>query len=72
MSSKNLTNMFSSMIYCLRRLRLRDEGVHGMKGTVWRKDKLAPKLWLEKLQLSTRTMVNDGTDLKEKRPLSPR
>jgi hypothetical protein len=43
-----------------------------MKGTVWRKDKLAPKLWLEKLRLSTRTMVNDGTDLKEKRPLSPR
>ena len=39
---------------------------------VWRKDELAPKLWLEKLRLSTRTMVEDETDLKGKRLLSPR
>jgi hypothetical protein len=38
----------------------------------WRKDKLAPKLWLKKLRFSTRTMVKDETDLKEKRLLSPR
>jgi hypothetical protein len=64
--------MFSIMIYYLRRLRLRDVVVHGMKGTVWRKDELAPKLWLEKLRLSKSTMVKDGTDLNEKGPLSPR
>ena len=38
---------------------------------VWRKDELAPKLWLEKLRLSTRMIVKDETDLKEKRLLSP-
>ena len=42
------------------------------EGVVWRKDKLAPKLWLKKLRLSTRTMVKDETDIKEKRLLSPR
>jgi hypothetical protein len=42
------------------------------EGAVWRKDKLAPKLWLKKLRLSTRTMVKDITDLKKKRLLSPR
>jgi hypothetical protein len=43
-----------------------------MKGVIWRKDELAPKLWLKKLRLSTMTMVKDETDLKEKRLLSPR
>jgi hypothetical protein len=43
-----------------------------MKGAVWRKDEPAPKLWLEKLWLSTRTVVEDETDLKGKRLLSPR
>jgi hypothetical protein len=28
---KNTTNMFSSIVYCHRKLRLKDEGVHGMK-----------------------------------------
>jgi hypothetical protein len=70
--SKNITNMFSSIIYCLRKLRLWDEGVHGMKGAIWRKDELAPKLWKEKLRPSTRTVVENETDLKGKRLLSPR
>jgi hypothetical protein len=43
-----------------------------MKGAIWRKDELAPKLWLKKLRLSTITMVKDETDLKEKRLLSTR
>jgi hypothetical protein len=43
-----------------------------MKGAVWRKDEPAPKPWLEKLRLSTRTVVEDETDLKGKRLLSPR
>jgi hypothetical protein len=36
------------------------------------KDEPAPKLWLEKLRLNTRTVVEDETDLKGKRLLSPR
>jgi hypothetical protein len=36
------------------------------------KDKLALKLWLKKLRLSTLTMVKGETDLKGKRLLSPR
>jgi hypothetical protein len=28
---KNMTNMFSSIVYCHRKLRVYDEGVHGMK-----------------------------------------
>jgi hypothetical protein len=43
-----------------------------MKGAVWRKDELAPKLWLDKLRLSTRTVVKDETNLKGKRLPSPR
>jgi hypothetical protein len=43
-----------------------------MKGVIWKKDELAPKLWMEKLRLSTRTMVENETDLKGKRLLSPR
>jgi hypothetical protein len=46
--------------------------VHGMKGATWKKDEPAPKLWMEKLQLSTRMVVEDEIDLKGKRLLSPR
>jgi hypothetical protein len=73
---KKLTNMFSSITYCLRKLCLWDEGVHDMKGAEaisWSlEDGLAPKLWLEKLRLTTRTMVEDETNLKGKRLFSPR
>jgi hypothetical protein len=63
---KNTTNMLSSIIYYHRKLRLQDEGVHGMKSVIRKKDESAPKLWLEKLRLSTRTVVENETDLKEK------
>jgi hypothetical protein len=43
-----------------------------MKGATWKKDEPAPKLWMEKLQLSTRMVVEDEIDLKGKRLLSPR
>ena len=43
-----------------------------MKGAVWKKDEPTPKLWMEKLRLSTRMVVEDETDLKGKRLLSPR
>jgi hypothetical protein len=43
-----------------------------MKGAVWKKDEPAPKLRMEKLRLSTRTMVEYETDLKGKRLLSLR
>jgi hypothetical protein len=43
-----------------------------MKGTVWKKDEPAPKLWMKKLRLSTRTVVENETDLKGKRLLSSR
>jgi hypothetical protein len=43
-----------------------------MKGAIGKKDEPASKLWLEKLRLSTRTVVEDETDLKGKRLLSPR
>jgi hypothetical protein len=43
-----------------------------MKGAISKKDEPASKLWLEKLRLSTRAMVEDETDLKGKRLLSPR
>jgi hypothetical protein len=43
-----------------------------MKSVIRKKDELTSKLWLEKLQLNTRMMMKDETDLKEKRPLSPR
>jgi hypothetical protein len=42
------------------------------EGAVWTKDKLAPKLWLKELRLSTLTMVKGDTDLKGKRLLSRR
>jgi hypothetical protein len=43
-----------------------------MKSVIGKKDEPTPKLWLEKLRLSTRTVVENETDLKEKRLLSPR
>jgi hypothetical protein len=43
-----------------------------MKGAIWEKGELAPKVWMEKLRLGTRTMVENEIDLKEKRQLSPR
>jgi hypothetical protein len=42
-----------------------------MKGTIWEKGEPAPQLWLEKLRLGTRTVMENETDLKEKRLLSP-
>jgi hypothetical protein len=42
-----------------------------MKSMIWKKDEPTPKLWLEKLRLSTRTVVEDETDLKGKRLFSP-
>jgi hypothetical protein len=42
-----------------------------MKGAIWKKDEPAPKLWMEKLRLSTRTVMENETDLKGKRLLSP-
>jgi hypothetical protein len=43
-----------------------------MKGVIWKKDELAPKLWVEKLRLSTRSVMENETDLRRKRLLSPR
>ena len=43
-----------------------------MKSVIGKKDEPTPKLWLEKLRLSTRTVVEDKTDLKGKRLLNPR
>jgi hypothetical protein len=37
-----------------------------MKGTIWKKDELVLKLWLEKLRLNARMMMKDETDLKGK------
>jgi hypothetical protein len=42
-----------------------------MKSMIGKKDEPTPKLWLEKLRLNTRTVVENETDLKEKRLLSP-
>jgi hypothetical protein len=38
-----------------------------MQSVIGNKDESAPKLWPEKLRLSTRTVVENETDLKEKR-----
>jgi hypothetical protein len=43
-----------------------------MKDAIWKKDVRAPKLWMEKLWLSTRSVVENETNLKEKRLLSSR
>jgi hypothetical protein len=64
--------MLSSIIYCHAKLQLWDEGVHDMKCTIWKKDEPVPKLWMKKLRLSTRTVMENETDLKEKRLFSPR
>jgi hypothetical protein len=42
-----------------------------MKGAIWKKDEPVLKLWMEKLRLSTRMVVENETDLKEKRLFSP-
>jgi hypothetical protein len=43
-----------------------------VKGMIWKKDGLVPKLWTEKLRLSVKTTMEKETDLKGKRLLSPR
>jgi hypothetical protein len=43
-----------------------------MKGATWKKDGHVPKLWTEKLRFSVKTMMENETDLKGKRQLSPR
>jgi hypothetical protein len=43
-----------------------------MKGAIWKKDEPVLKLWMEKLRLSTRMEMENETDLKGKRLLSPR
>jgi hypothetical protein len=67
-----MTNMSSNIVYCHRRLWLSDEGVHSMKGATWKNDEPVPKLCTEKLRLSVKTTMENETDLKGKRQLSPR
>jgi hypothetical protein len=43
-----------------------------MKGAVWKKDESVLKLWMMKLRLSAKTVMENETDLKGKRLLSPR
>jgi hypothetical protein len=43
-----------------------------MKGAVWEKDEAVPKLRMKKLRLSTRTAMENGTDLKGNILPSPR
>jgi hypothetical protein len=43
-----------------------------MKGAVWKKDESVPKLWVENLRLSAKTVMENETDLRGKRLLSPR
>jgi hypothetical protein len=43
-----------------------------MKGAILEKDESVPKLWMEKLRLSAKTVMENETDLKGKRLLSPR
>jgi hypothetical protein len=38
-----------------------------MKSVIGKKDESTPKLWLEKLRLSTRTVVENETDLKREK-----
>jgi hypothetical protein len=46
--------------------------VHDIKGTIWEKDESIPKLRMTKLRLSTRAMMENGTDLKGNILPSPR
>ena len=46
--------------------------MHGMKGAVWEKDELVPKLRMKKLRLSTRAVMENGTNLKGNILPSPR
>jgi hypothetical protein len=71
-SSKTRLTCFPSIIYCYRNLGLWDEGARGMKGAVWKKDESILKLWMKKLRLSAKTVIENETDLKGKRLLSPR
>jgi hypothetical protein len=43
-----------------------------MKGAIWKKNEPVPKLWMEKLRLSTKTVMENETNLKGKRLFSPR
>jgi hypothetical protein len=43
-----------------------------MKGVTWKKDGPVSKLWMEKLRLSAKMTMENETDLKGKRLLSPR
>jgi hypothetical protein len=72
MSLKTRLTCFPSVIYCYKNLWLWDEGAHGMKGAVWKKDDSTPKLWMKKLRLSAKTVMENETDLKRKRLLSSR
>jgi hypothetical protein len=42
-----------------------------MKGATWKKDEPVSKLWMEKLRLNTKMTMEDETDLRGKRLLSP-
>jgi hypothetical protein len=55
-----------------RKLRLWDECVHGLEGATWKEDEPVPKLWTKELRLSVKTTMENETDLKGKRQLSPR
>ena len=46
--------------------------MHGMKGAVWEKDELVPKLRMKKLRLSARATMENGTDLNGNILPSPR
>jgi hypothetical protein len=69
---KNKTNMLPSIIYYHKKLQLWDEGVQGLKGATWKKDEPVPKLWTKELRRSVKTTMENETDLKGKRQLSPR
>jgi hypothetical protein len=43
-----------------------------MKKAVWKKDESVPKLWMEKLRLSAKIVMENETELKGKRLLESR
>jgi hypothetical protein len=45
--------------------------MHDTKGVIWKKDESVPKLRMEKLRLSAKTVMKNETDLKGRRQLSP-